>query len=59
MEEIAVAKREGKYKGIFKDAVVLVRLGEKSATSVAREFKISYMTYFRWAKGLDKKNKKK
>ncbi|MCQ2796102.1 MAG: recombinase family protein [Bacilli bacterium] len=58
-EGIEIAKKQGKYKGKapreydkvkFKEAVNDVKEGKRTATSVAREFKISYMTYFRWAK---------
>lgn len=62
-EGIAIAKKEGKYKGRtpkefdkvkFKALVNEVNEGKRTATSVAREFNISYMTYFRWVKKINK-----
>ncbi|MCQ2796095.1 MAG: transposase [Bacilli bacterium] len=66
VEGIEIAKKAGKYKGKapkeydkvkFKEAVKDVKEGKRTATSVAREFKISYMTYFRWKKRLENKRK--
>ena len=63
-EGIAIAKKQGKYHGRpakeydkkkFKEAVALVKHGEKTATEVIKEFKITPTTYYRWVKGLESK----
>ncbi len=58
-EGIAIAKAAGKYKGrppkkidekLFRKAVAAWRNGDRTATSIQREFGISGTTFYRWIK---------